>query len=43
MRKGEREREMREKQTHKHALPTSSEVSLQENSKPLVELWQVHL
>ena len=38
LREGERERE-----THKHALPTSSEVSLQENSKPLVELWKVHL
>ena len=45
---GERERERereREKgmQTHKHVLPTSSEVGLQEDPKSLVELWQVHL
>ncbi len=29
--------------THKHGLATSPEVGLQQNAKPLVELWGVHL
>ena len=32
-----------EEQTHKHGLPTSSEVGLQEYAEALVELRSIHL